>query len=52
MDFDKNLHEGSELDGKSESVLILKKLFCTVGQKLIFMRFASNLVCEFVVASR
>ena len=39
MDFDENLHEGSELDGESESVLILKNSFCRVGQKSIFFRF-------------
>ena len=29
-DFDMNAHEGPALDGESESVLILKKLFSTV----------------------
>ena len=38
-DFDENIHEGSELDGESESVLILKNSFCTMGQKSIFFRF-------------
>ena len=38
-DFDKNAHEGSALDGESESILILKNSFCTVGQKLIFWVF-------------
>ena len=40
-DFDINAHEGPALDGKSESVLILKNSFFTIteGQKLIFFRF-------------
>ena len=35
-DFDINAHEGLALVGESESVLISKNLFCTVGQKSIF----------------
>ena len=31
--FDENAHEGSVLDGESESVLILKNLFGILGQK-------------------
>ena len=38
-DFDINAHEGPALDGESESVLILKNSFCTVGQKSIFLDF-------------
>ena len=38
MDFDENAR-GSALDGESESVLILKNSFCTVGQKSIFCDF-------------
>ena len=33
MAFDEYAHEGSALDGELESVLLLKKLFCTVGKK-------------------
>ena len=39
IDFDKNKHEGLSSVGELESVLILKNLFCTVGQKLIFWVF-------------
>ena len=35
-DFDENAHEGPVSDKESESVLILKNSFCTVGQKSIF----------------
>ena len=38
-DFDINAHEGPALVGESESVQVLKNLFCTVGQKLIFLDF-------------
>ena len=38
-DFDENEHEGSASDGELESVLILKNLFCTVDQKMIFWVF-------------
>ena len=37
--FDKNAQDGSASDGESESVLILKNSFCTVGQKSIFEIF-------------
>ena len=36
MDFDENGHEGLASDGESESVIIFKNSFCTVGQKSIF----------------
>ena len=41
-DFDENGNECSASDGESESVLILKNLFCTLGQKSIFLDFKTK----------
>ena len=40
--FDENIHEGLKLDGESESVLILKNSFCTVGQNRFFEIFKTK----------
>ena len=50
---DENSHEGPSSEGESDIVLILK-LFCTVGQKIDFLRFfwqKRSQLCYFVTDS-